>query len=56
MIIYCGCKNEMQDKLHGKGNRVHNKLGKGGEPVKKEAGQKHQFRCTVCKTERSASE
>ena len=41
MILKCSCKNEHQDKLHGKGRRVHNKTAKGS------------YRCTVCKTEKS---
>jgi len=41
MILLCSCKHEAQDKLHGKGQRVHNLArkalsGRGG------------WRCTVC--------
>lgn len=36
-IAKCSCQHEMQDKLHGKGNRVFNIYSKGG-------------RCTVCGT------
>jgi len=45
-IKKCTCKHDGQDKLHGKGMRVHNKtkIGKGSTEVK--------YRCTVCKTER----
>ena len=39
-IIKCGCRNEGQDKLHGKGKRVGNAfMG---------LGSKVQYRCTVC--------
>lgn len=37
MILNCDCKNEIQDKFHGKGRRVFNQLGKTNE-----------YRCTVC--------
>lgn len=37
----CTCKNDFQDKEHGKGMRVHNPM-KGGEKA----------RCTVCLNER----
>jgi len=46
MIKSCTCKNEYQDKEHGKGNRVHN-------PTKKVAGSKPVYRCTVCLQERT---
>lgn len=36
MILTCTCKNEQQDKIHGKGKRVYN-----------EATQ-NKYRCTVC--------
>ncbi len=39
MIEKCNCKHEEQDKIHGKGNRVHNPRKKEGERT-----------CTVCKT------
>ena len=34
-IMKCSCKNDFQDKEHGKGERVFNETTKG-------------FRCTVC--------
>ena len=39
MIIACSCENEGQDKLYGKGKRLHNKCKDG-------------WRCTVCQKER----
>ena len=36
MIKKCDCENEYQDKVYGKGNRVHN-LTKAGS-----------YRCTIC--------
>lgn len=40
-IQECSCAHEFQDKLHGKGNRVHNSVGKGKEHGK-------EVVCTVC--------
>ena len=41
----CTCQHAMQDKMHGRGNRVHNACmpegGKGGNRFK-------GARCTVC--------
>ena len=34
-IMKCKCKHEGQDRIHGKGERVHNEATTG-------------FRCTVC--------
>lgn len=45
MIKRCTCKNEYQDKKHGKNMRVMNKLFKG-----KTGDVKH--RCTVCGVEK----
>jgi hypothetical protein len=42
MIKRCECKHEDQDKIHGKGNRVHNERTEGS--VRKGKG----YRCTVC--------
>jgi len=39
VIKQCTCTHEAQDKLHGKGNRVHNLGGNKDKPVPK---------CTVC--------
>lgn len=33
MIVPCKCKNEYQDKTHGKGNRVYNKGKKASESI-----------------------
>ena len=38
-VMKCNCESEMQDKLYGKGNRVHNKTNSG-------------YRCTVCSNEK----
>lgn len=46
MIITCDCKHEQQDILHGKGKRVHN-------PMKKIPDMPQEYRCTVCKKERT---
>ena len=40
MIIGCTCSHDGQDKLHGKGQRVHNTCKNG-------------YRCTVCSKEKS---
>ncbi len=40
MIKRCSCKHLGQDKIHGKGRRVHNEAkGNGNTTI---------FRCTVC--------
>ena len=44
-ILYCSCLHEAQDIFYGRSQRLHNWA------IKKE-----KYRCTVCKTERSASE
>jgi len=41
-ILPCSCKNEGQDKLHGKGKRVMN------ETSKSLGDNTHEYRCTVC--------
>lgn len=38
---FCTCKSEYQDKVHGKGVRVHNLCNKGVKC------------CTVCKSEKA---
>jgi hypothetical protein len=50
MILPCTCKHETQDKLNGRGRRVHN-------PTKKNAPSQNQVvvRCTVCKDEKTAN-
>jgi len=40
-IFRCKCKNEGQDRLHGKGMRVFS-------PMKKVEKQAQQYRCSVC--------
>ena len=47
MIKKCGCVHAHQDKLHGKGKRVHNALSGRG----RESGH----RCTVCKDVKTAT-
>jgi hypothetical protein len=49
MILRCTCKHEYQDKLYGKGMRVHNYAPKGYQG-------KAGYRCTVCKVTRQANE
>lgn len=44
-ILTCTCKHELQDKLHGHGQRVFNSTSK-----------QQTFRCTVCKKERVLGE
>lgn len=44
-VLSCNCPNEQQDKIHGRGLRVHN-LAKPTNPV---------MRCTVCSNEKAAS-
>ena len=48
MILKCTCYHPAQDKLNGKGKRVHNKMNRtvGGQ----------KYRCTVCKNERETTE
>lgn len=41
MILPCDCKHDAQDKLHGKGKRVHNRMA-----IKTHGGE--EARCTVC--------
>jgi len=44
VLAECTCKNVFQDKMYGRGIRVHNPItGKDGLP---------EGRCTVCSTER----
>lgn len=40
-VLKCSCKNEGQDKIYGKGYRLHNTCKKGTSGT--------GFRCTVCK-------
>ena len=47
MIIKCTCYHPAQDKLQGKGRRVHNAM------TRTSGGKK--FRCTVCGNERDSS-
>ena len=44
VVMHCGCVHDGQDKIHGKGMRVHNRCD----------GNK-AARCTVCKTVRTPS-
>lgn len=47
MKLKCTCYHPAQDKFHGKGMRIHNKMNRtvGGQ----------KYRCTVCKNEREAT-
>lgn len=38
MILNCNCKNEYQDKQHGKGKRIFNEMKKTD----------NLYKCTVC--------
>lgn len=44
MILRCHCEHEVQDKLYGKKNRVHNY-----------AEKTKNWRCTVCGAMKEAS-
>jgi len=49
MILHCskcGDNHHTQDKLHGQGNRVHNKTSKETPAT---------YRCTVCGNEQGAN-
>ena len=46
MIKQCDCKHEFQDKIYGKGNRVHNL-------ARNENNKAGGYRCTVCKKVKS---
>lgn len=39
-ITSCDCKHEYQDKMYGRGQRVHNPCKRGTDSV--------DYRCTVC--------
>lgn len=49
MITSCNCKNEGQDKLNGKGNRVFNPTMKKPADSKKVV-----YRCSVCAANKEA--
>jgi hypothetical protein len=38
-VMSCTCRNDEQDKIHGKGQRVHNSCGANKNPG---------YRCTSC--------
>ena len=42
-IKKCTCKHKYQDKIYGKGNRVHNEIGSNVC-----VGKLKGYRCTVC--------
>lgn len=44
MIMKCDCEHEFQDKVYGKGNRVHNYRDKDNNYI-----------CTVCGSIKTAS-
>ena len=48
VILRCSCEHEYQDRVYGKGARVHNAM-------KKKSG-KITYRCTVCGAEREGWE
>lgn len=43
MVLICSCTHEAQDRIHGKGKRVHNET-------------KTTARCTVCQNEKTLSQ
>ena len=45
LILPCSCKHTTQDKMYGKGNRVHNMI------MNPEKHGGATWRCTVCKRE-----
>lgn len=45
-IMPCTCQHEGQDKMYGKGRRIHNPLG----PKKKQSGL--NWHCSVCGKEK----
>ena len=48
MILFCQCNHKFQDKEHGKGKRVFNKMAyKQGHP--------QEYRCSVCLTVKTQS-
>jgi len=56
MILSCfRCRDDSrrgakyQDKLYGKGRRVHN-------PTQKRVGNQRYYRCSICENERTAGE
>ena len=48
-IVKCDCKNEYQDLMYGKGNRVFNVMN-DGKPIVPNTGP--SARCTVCGKEK----
>lgn len=44
MVLICSCAHEAQDRIHGKGKRVHNVTKAGAA------------RCTVCQNEKGLSQ
>lgn len=46
-ILACSCSHDGQDKLHGKGQRVHNLCRKDGKAT--------GWRCTVCTSVKSTT-
>jgi len=46
MILRCTCTHKDQDRIHGKGKRVHNLVAKRVNP--------QFYRCTVCADEKTA--
>ena len=50
-IRYCSCKHEYQDKIYGKGQRVHNY---GENKYKASGGGTSGWICTVCGTVKKA--
>lgn len=44
MILPCTCRHSAQDRLHGEGQRVHNRA------PKEDIAERRAYRCTVCAT------
>lgn len=47
IVLPCTCDHVAQDKLHGKGRRVHNRTKQSKPTVEQ------RWRCTVCRDEKS---
>lgn len=48
-VCPCFCAHPFQDQVYGKGMRLHNQApGKGGKQTP------NRYRCTVCKSEKTA--
>lgn len=46
LVLPCTCEHAEQDKLHGKGRRVHNRTKQNKPAIEQ------RWRCTVCRNEK----